>query len=67
MNDNINDSERVQRFFNEYKKLCEKFGCLVISEGEQVEIVLDEMVGDLKDGLWGVVETTNRRGGWGIK
>ena len=58
-------SAKVLAFLDEYEALCRKHGCIVLSEGEEVEAV-ETPPGN----LWGVRETTEYRArniaeGWG--
>jgi hypothetical protein len=45
-------NDRVRKFIDEYKALCDRHGLMVFSDGESVE------VGTLEAGYWGIEEST---------
>ena len=50
----------MEIFFKEYKDLCEKRGCFLISEGEEVWLIEDRE--EMKaTNYWNVVGTTRER------
>ena len=52
---------RIVAFLDEYKALCRKHGCLVVSDGEDVEICPVRKIAE-EDDPWGVEEVTRDRG-----
>lgn len=60
-----NETERVKRFLEEYKALCKKHGCLVLSDGEEVEVSPDKHLATAPD-PWGIEGTTISKG-WDLR
>lgn len=52
---------RIVAFLVDYKAICRKHGCLVISDGEDVEVCPVRQIAE-EDDLWGVEEMTRERG-----
>ncbi len=60
----------IRAFLQEYKALCDKHGCMVVSEGEQVEVVHapDQLHANLPEyDYHGVESVTADRCGWDWK
>lgn len=47
--------KRMAAFFTDYQAICEKHDCMILSDGEPVEIVPRRL-----SGLWGIEEHTER-------
>ena len=56
-----NLTARIKAFLAGYKVLCRQHGCLVVCDGEDVEVVPHRESAEESD-PWGVEETTAARG-----
>ena len=56
-------SAKVLAFLDEYEALCRKHGCIVLSEGEEVEAVEVDSI----EGMWGIRESTEYRADYKAK
>jgi hypothetical protein len=61
---NKKHAKRIKAFLKEYRALCRKHGCLVTSDGADVEVVPSKALANESD-PWGVEECTRERG-WKI-
>ena len=59
--DDLVDVASIQAFLEDYKVLCRRHGCLVVSDGEAVEVVPNVALAN-EDDPWWVEETTKHRG-----
>lgn len=59
----LSEEDRIFGFLEEYKKLCDKWGALVISEGEAIEVVTHDEPHKYcgRGGYWGIEDETIRR------
>ena len=51
--------EKIQGFLKEYKALCDKWGCQVVSDGEEVTVKTGAAQVK-RDDYWGIEESTER-------
>lgn len=55
---------RMRLFLDQYKELCRAYGCVIVADGEDVEVAPSQELAN-EDDPWGVEEVTRNRG-WKI-